>query len=139
MAVGDITVISPDAAAIEVLASATVANGAPAGAAGIDANTLRSLLGCLPKTLRAAVQSTAGSGTMTATIRVWIRLGALGWVVAKALNGGAAIAETGTDTIGYSETVDVADTADRYYIELVAIAGTATAVKGLLVVSRPSA
>lgn len=138
MALGDITVISPDSAAIELLASAIAANGAPSGgAAGLAANDVRAVLGVLPKKMRVAVLSTAGSGTMTATMRLWHHLGALGWVVASTINGGSAIAETGTDTIGYSEIVDILDVADRFYLEIIAIAGTGTAVKGELVLDRP--
>lgn len=137
MAIGDVTVISPDSAAIEILASRTTANGSPSGAVGVLANDVRALLGVLPKKVRVAVISTAGSGTMTVTLRLWIELGALGWVVAATLNAGSAIAETGTDLIDYSEIIDIVDTADRFYLEVMAIAGTATAVKGELVVDRP--
>lgn len=136
MAIGDVTAISPDASAIEVLASVIAANGAPAGAVGVSLNDIRAALGALPKKVRAAIVSTAGSGVMTAAARVWLHLGAIGWVVAATLNAGAAIAETGADTIGYSEIVDAFDTADRVYIEITAIAGTATAVKGLIAIAR---
>jgi hypothetical protein len=139
MALGDVVAISPDSGSIEILATAVAANGAPSGTNGVSANDVRAVVGCLPRKMRAVVVSTAGSGVMTATMKLWIRMGAAGWVVAKALNAGAAIAETGADTIGYSEEVDVLDGADRFYMEIAAIAGTSTSVKGLLIVSRPTA
>lgn len=136
MALGDVTVLSPDAKMIELLASAVAANSAPSGAAGIEANAVKQLLGFIPKKLRVAVKSTAGSGTMTVTLKLWMRLGAVGWVVAEALNGGSAIAETGADSIGYSDEFDTLEGADRFYLEIVAIAGTSTAVTGYLVAAR---
>lgn len=142
-ALGDKTdIVAGDAFAIEVLASATATNGAPSGAAGIDANMLR-IRGALPKNIRVTALSTAGSGTMTVSLRLWHRLGALGWVTTQALNASSAaphlavaIPETGTDTIGFSERVETVEAADRYYLEIVAIAGTSTAVRGQIAVGR---
>lgn len=135
-ALGDATDVGPEAYVIEALASATAANGAPSGTAGVSANDLRRY-GSNPKKFRVAVKSTAGSGTMTVTLKIWQRLAGIGWVVTGALNAGAAIAETGTDTIGYSEAVDAVEGADRYYLEIAAIAGTSTAVTGYIIVGRP--
>lgn len=126
-------IVAGDSWAIELLASATATNGAPTAAAGIDANLLRKG-GALPTKLRVAAISSAGSGTMTVALKLWMRLGALGWVVAKSLNAGSNIAETGADSIAYSEEVDVANTADRFYLEISAIAGTLTAVTGYALV-----
>lgn len=136
MAIGTVTTLTPDAAAIELLASATATNGAPTGSAGLSANALAQVFGTIPRKLRVAVVSTAGSGTMTCTLTLWMRLGSLGWVQAQKLNAGSAIAETGTDTIGYSETVDTLECADRFYLEIAAIAGTNTAVTGYLALAR---
>jgi hypothetical protein len=138
MALGDRTDINSDAYALDLLLSAIAANGAPVGAVGIEANLLRGF-GLMPKKIRVAVISTSGSGVMTVTAKLWVRLGALGWVMAQQLNAGAAIAETSADGIGYSEPVDTIDGADRYYLEIVAIAGTTPAIKAELVVSRPQA
>lgn len=134
MALGDVTNLG-GRYAIELLASIDAANGAPSANAGLSADTVRALLGNLPDTMRVGIKSTAGSGTMTVTLKLWMKLGAAGWFVAKALNGGSAIAETGTDTIGYSEEVSTLGAADRYYLEVVSIAGTGTAVTGHLVVA----
>lgn len=136
MALLDITQIDSGVVAIEALASAVATNGAPTGTAGIAAQAVRDLLGTMPSSLRVAIISTAGSGVMTATLRLWQRMGALGWVMAKALNAGSALAETSPDSINYSEDITTPNTADRFYLEITAIGGTLTAVKGLLVVAR---
>jgi hypothetical protein len=137
-AIGDVTSVHAYASVVELLASATATNGAPSAANGIDAALSRAFgYGVQPKKMRVAVRSTAGSGTMTVSLRLWMRIGGVGWVVAAALNGASPIAETGTDSIAYSEAVDVLDGADRYYLEITAIAGTSTAVTGYLVVTRP--
>lgn len=142
MALGDVTaIIAGRSFAVELLASAIAANGAPAAAAGIDIQQLGSS-GRIPRQIRVGIKSTAGSGVMTVTLRVWLRFGAaIGWMVAKALAAAdsapqtaVAIAETGNDTIGYAEPVDLVDGADRIYLEIVAIAGTSTAVTGFALV-----
>jgi len=146
MALEDVTSISPDASSVVLLLTANAANGIPTGTAGIAINALK-LFGQVPSRVRVAVISTAGSGTMTATMRVWGRMGAtIGWVVAKALNAAdtdpftaRAIAETGADTIAYSEIVELISAYDRLYFEIVAIAGTSTSVKGEVVVTRATA
>lgn len=134
MALGDKTdTIKNESFVVELLASATATNGAPSGAsAGIDANLLR-VGGQLPTSIRVGVKSTAGSGTMTVTLKLWLYAGGA-WFVAQALNGGSAIAETGTDTINFSEAVSVVQGASRLYLEIAAIAGTATAVTGYAIV-----
>jgi hypothetical protein len=143
MALGTETeIVSGQSYAVEILASATAANGVPTGTAGVSINQLANF-GRIPSFLRCAVVSTAGSGTMTVTIRVWMRLGSLGWVVAAPFNAAStapqaavAIAETSADSIAYSEVVELSDVADRIYMEIVAIAGTATAVTGYALVAR---
>lgn len=75
------------------------------------------------------VYTTAGSGTMTAQVTIWGYLEATrGWSKVKALNAGAAIAETSADVINYAETVVGLRQFSRLYAELVAVAGTSTAV-----------
>ena len=144
MALGTETVIAAGRAyVVELLASAIAANGVPSSAAGISVNQLANF-GAVPKPLRCAVKSTAGSGTMTVTILVWIRLGAtIGWIVARPFNASSsapqtavAIAETSADSIAYSEVVELTSAADRIYMEVVAIAGTSTAVTGYALVGR---
>lgn len=75
---------------------------------------------------------------MTVTLRVWFRFGStIGWMVGKAIEASSAtpqtsvaIAETTADAIAYTAIVDVPSAADRIYLEVVAIAGTSTAVTG---------
>jgi hypothetical protein len=126
---------------VELLASATAANGIPTGTAGIGVNTLKAY-GPVPDKIRVAVKSTAGSGTMTVTLRVWGRAGAT-WYRLKDLNASSAaphtavaIPETSADAIQYSEEVTGITGLDRLYLEIVAIAGTLTAVTGYAIVGR---
>lgn len=136
MALADVTTtIANESFVVELLASATATNGAPSGAAaGVDMNLLR-VSGELPTAIRVGVKSTAGSGTMTVTLKLWLYAGGV-WFVAQALNGGSAIAETGTDTINYSEAVSVVQGASRLYLEIAGIAGSSTAVTGYAIVGR---
>lgn len=136
MAIGDVTqTISGQSCMVEILASATATNGAPSGAtAGCDINALNPY-GLVPTTARVGVVSTAGSGTMTVTLRLWGYMGGM-WVVLKSLNNGSAIAETGTDSIAYSEEVSTIHVCARLYLEITAIAGTSTAVTGYVWIAR---
>jgi hypothetical protein len=134
--------IAGESFVVELLASATAANGIPSGAsAGIDVSLLRKL-GKLPDSIRVGVNSTVGSGTMTVTLRVWGRAGAV-WFRLKDLNASSAaphtavaIAETSADSIKYSEVVDCISGCERLFLEIVAIAGTLTAVTGYAIVGR---
>lgn len=134
MALGDETItIADEAFVIELLASATAVNGAPSGAsAGISTGQL-SKFGRVPDAVRIGIRSTAGQGTMTVTLRLWLYAGGA-WFVAKALAANStapqtavAIGETGTDTISYTEEVTGISGAARIYLEVVGIAGTAAA------------
>ena len=141
MALGDkTTTIEGRAYAIELLASATAANGIPsASTAGISTNSLADL-GRVPDKIRVGVKSTAGSGTMTVTLRVWGYAGAI-WFRLKDLNASSAaphtavaIAETSADALQYSEEVTGISGCARIFLEVVAIAGTSTAVTGYALV-----
>lgn len=143
MALGTVTTtLSGESLVVELLASATAANGIPSAAsAGIDCNLLR-VSGKLPEKIRVGVKSTAGSDTMTVTLRLWLYAGGI-WFRAKDLNASSAaphtavaIPETSADAIQYSEVVDGINGAARLYLEIVAIAGTATAVTGYAIVAR---
>jgi hypothetical protein len=143
MALGTETdIIAGQSYAVEMMASVIAANNPPSGAAGISVNQLANF-GSVPQFLRCAVVSTAGSGTMTVTVRIWMRLGAIGWIVARPFNASSAapqtavaISETSADSIAYSEVVELSATCDRLYMEVVAIAGTNTAVTGYALVGR---
>ena len=145
MALADVTdIVAGQSYAVEILASATATNGLPSGTNGVDMNLLRTL-GAIPDRLRIGIKSTAGSGTMTVTLRVWFRFGTIGWLVGKSIEASSAtpqtavaIAETTADAIAYTEVIQCPEAADRMYLEIVAIAGTATAVTGYAFVARNS-
>jgi hypothetical protein len=133
--------VANDSFTIELLASTDATNGAPSGAAGININDLR-IGGRVPDKIRIGIKSTAGSGTMTVTLRLWARCGG-DWLVhhsfaasPTAPQTAVAIAETSADAIAYSEIVSGLGRASRVYLEVVAIAGTATAVTGYAIVGR---
>lgn len=141
MALGDETdTVAGQSYVVEILASAIAANNAPSGAsAGVSTNQL-ARFGRVPDKIRVGVKSTAGSGTMTVTLRTWLYAGGA-WFVAKphatssaAPQTAVAIAETSSDAIQYSEVVTGVSSAARIYLEIVAIAGTNTAVTGYAIV-----
>lgn len=137
MAIGAITELVPDLKSVEVLASAIATNSPPSGAsAGLDMNVVSGAFGGIPSVMTARISSTAGSATMTVTIRVWGYQGALGWAAIGYLNGGAAIAETSADSIQYVEPLDLPGHFSRIYFEITAIGGTDTAVTGYLIGRR---
>src|SRR5690242_469446 len=123
MAIGAKTdTIAGESWIVELLASATATNGAPSGAtAGIETNLLR--LGKVPDALRIGIHSTAGSGTMTVSARLWQYSGGI-WFVAQALAADPStpytpgtIPETSADSISYSEWVFGLGGASRIYLE----------------------
>lgn len=145
MALGDkTTTVSGESFVVEILASATAANGIPSGAtAGIATNDLKLDSGAkVPAAIRAGVKSTAGSGTMTVTLRLWGYAGGAWYRLhdfaasSAAPQTAVAIAETSADAIQYTEYVPGISGCARIYLEIVAIAGTATAVTGFAIVGR---
>ena len=141
MALGDkTTTIEGRAYAIELLASAIAANGIPsASTAGISTNSLADF-GRVPDKIRVGVKSTAGSVTMTVTLRVWGYAAGV-WFRLQDLNASSAapstavaIAETSSDAIQYSEEVSGISGCARIFLEIVAIGGTNTAVTGYAIV-----
>lgn len=75
--------------------------------------------------IRVGVKSTAGSGTMTASVNVWgYQADLQRWWIIQQLKAGAAIGETSADKIDYSEEVAGVRHFDRIYGELAAVAGT---------------
>ncbi len=126
-----------DLVAIEALASVTAGNSPPTlSTVGADLDIFKRYLGKLPSEATARVRSTAGSATMTVTIRVWGYQGALDWVPLGYLNGGSAIGETSTDSIQYAEPLSLPEHFTRIFFEVTAIGGTNTAVTCYLVARR---
>ncbi len=147
-AIGDVTGVgNGEVKAVELLASATATNSPPSGAsAGLPVNTLAQF-GAAPDRAALVIASTAGSGTMTATFRLWGRLPIGGglWfplgpgtdALKGTLNLETAIGETGADTLRHSEVIENLGLFDRLYLEITAIGGTSTAVTAWVVVRRP--
>lgn len=147
-AIGDTTAIgNGEVKVVEVLASATATNSPPSANAGVAVASL-SQYGLVPQKGALVIASTAGSGTMTATFRlwgklpvasgIWVPLGPGADATKGVLNTGSAIGETGTDTLRHSEMVENLGMFERLYVEITAIGGTSTAVTAWMVVQRPA-
>ena len=128
---------------ITLLTAATATNSAPSGgSAGVETNGLK-VGGNVPDTCTVLVYSSAGSGTMTATIRMWgysnsiwlpLGTGASGAADTKGvLNENVAIAETSADFIAHAEPLSYCGHFDRLYAEVTAIGGTSTAINVVVV------
>lgn len=89
------------------------------------------------------VASTAGSGTMTVTLKLWGYSSVTGgWhpfgthatdATRGIINEGNAIGEVATDLLRHAEMVAGLTAFERIYLEVTAIGGTATAVSAWLV------
>lgn len=134
---------------LQLLTAATATNGVPSGAtAGF------SLKGRTPGKPQAntwyhrnsgevVVKSTAGSGTMTVTLRLWgynaqsAAWHPLGSDATEAnrgvLNAKSAIDEDGADVLTHAEPVTGLAGFIRIYLEITAIGGTLTAISAWLV------
>lgn len=145
MALGDVTVIIPgQLARVELLASVVAANGAPSGgSAGLEINALN-LFGRIPQQVAVKLKSTAGSGTMTVTGRLWGYDG-LDWnplgngsdgTTKGVINSGNAITEVSADKLAHLEPVSLPAFVTRLYFEVTAIGGTSTAVTAYVQVAR---
>ena len=121
---------------IQLLTAATAVNGVPSGAtAGVVVNLQGS------DDALFALKSTAGSGVMTVTVRLWgysraaadwMPLGSGTGASKGILNAQTAIDETGTDLLRHLEVISGMRHVDRVYAEITAIGGTATAVSAWL-------
>lgn len=119
-----------------ILDAATATNSPPSGgSAGLAIPSAN--IWPLPDAVVVLVYSTAGSATMTATIKLWgyvtaaamwVPLGVGADTTKGTLNAGAAIGETSADVLRHSEIVSGMFNFDRVYAEVVAIGGTSTAV-----------
>ncbi len=143
MAAGSVTA-SALSRKLEILSAAIATNSPPSGAtAGFDVNQLFS---GSPAYGAIFVKSTAGSGTVSVTLRlwsydntaaVWTPCGTGTGALKGVLNAGAAIPEDatiGADLIRHYEAVGIPWAFDRIYLEITAISGTSTAITAYLVV-----
>ena len=124
---------------IQLLTARTTTNGAPSLATdGVALAAIATQKAGVPRDLLVLVASTAGSATMTVTLKLWgysqvsAQWHPLGTSPTDAnkgrLNEQNAIGETATDLIQHAELLVGAGYFERLYAEVVAIGGTATAV-----------
>ncbi len=121
---------------ITLLSAATATNSAPTAAT--DGAAIPFL--CDKATLFA--YSTAGSGTMTFTAKLWgynvqlakwFPLGTNATAASKGLiNEANAMGETGTDDIRHCEAIAGLRGIQRVYLEITAIGGSSTAITAVL-------
>jgi hypothetical protein len=131
---------------IELLASAVAANSPPASAgAGIATQDIFNAFGRVPSCMELVLYSTAGSGTMSVSARLWVYsesaskwlpLGSGSDSTKGMLNEGNSIGESTADGLLHCETVANLGNFARIYLELTAISGTSTAVTAKLVAAR---
>jgi hypothetical protein len=132
---------------IRLLEAATATNSPPAtyAGAGVDIGAiLDERYGAYgwPSSCGLLVHTSAGSATMTATVKLWAGVlgvgtaGAGKYVAASPgsaalsglLNGGAAFDEHATDVIHRLDVIALPRLAQKMYAEITAIGGTSTAV-----------
>ena len=89
------------------------------------------------------VASTAGSGTMSAAVRLWgysavahdwFPLGVGVDTLKGTINGGVTLQETGGDAIAHVENIEGLENIERIHAEITSIGGTATAITVMMVV-----
>jgi hypothetical protein len=147
MATGLQSTPDPRIFVIRLLEAATATNGVPSSyaAAGVDVGAIldeRYGKGAWPSSCGVAVHTSAGSGTMTATIKLWGGVLGIGAAAAGVylsagtgaaatsglLNGGAAFDEHASDNINRLDVIDLPGICRKWYAEVTAIGGTGTAV-----------
>lgn len=113
-----------------LLASGTTTSTAPATLTDATLGAQIPMSGTLEE-LHVFVQSTAGSGVMTATLKLWGFNAELGrWFDLGLMNGGSPIEESKADTLSWSQAVASPNAFTRLYVEIVgALGGAATAIK----------
>ena len=128
-------------ASIQLLTAAIATNSAPSAAT--DGVTLGDV--AHQDDVGLLVASTAGSGTMTCTIRMWgysavtsawHPLGTGTDSLKGTINEQTALGETGTNVIRHAEILGGLFAFERMYAEIVAIGGTSTAISVWLVTRR---
>ena len=148
MALGDVKTRSNCKKDIVLLAAATGNNSAPASASAGIAMYEVDKIGHTSSIFkdganfphqpvskhRLCIKGTVDAGqTLVGTFTLWGYLeSASAWFQVK-VNGGSALAETGTDTIGYSEVFDLLSAFDRVYLQIASIGGTGASFDAWLV------
>ena len=130
-----------------LLASTIATNSPPTGATdGLSLDAVYRLFNFMPSEAGLLLYSTAGSGTMTCTARLWgYHPGPAAWfplgtgadATKGTINAATATGESGTDVIRHCEPMALLGVAgSRLYLEITAIGGTETAVTAEIVVRR---
>jgi hypothetical protein len=149
VAIADVTSFAAgDAKSVVLLAPAIATNSAPSSStAGLATTELFNCFTRWPSVVTLKLYSTAGSGTMTCTARLWgyspdasggnwapigIGTGALKGTI----DAGVSIDETGADKLLHFETFDLPAHFQRLYLEITAIGGTSTSVTAELITRR---
>lgn len=144
MATGLIATDDPTVNVIRILDAATATTAVPVYATdGVDVGAIlddRYGKAAWPTMCGVAVRTTAGSATMTATIKLWagyrysvsagqyLAASPGSSTTAGLLNGGAALDEHATDDIGRMDIISYPRLARKWAAQVTAIGGTATAV-----------
>jgi hypothetical protein len=133
---------------LSLLVAATATNSPPSGSsAGVALSNLDQHIGKGRPISAASIRiwSSAGSGTMTVTCKLWgydsiaskwFPCGVGGATTKGTLNEGNAIDETTADAIFHSEPVYQVSDFERLYVEITAIGGSSTAINAALIVPR---
>lgn len=156
MAAGEVSFRSNVKRCIKLLENVAASNGAPSDTAEAseaeghatfevgDAQNMYALwkqteTGCFfmseaPESSRLFIEC-AGSGVMTCTAVLWGYLAAAGKWFPLSVNGGAAIAETASDVIKYTQEYTNLGVFDRLYLQ-VTLAGTTNTCNAYLATCR---
>ncbi len=135
---------------IQLLSAATATNGVPTAATATAGFPLAGLAFTglshnVSGDNQSAIvlKSTAGSGTMTCTLKLWVYSNAVAeWMPYGTdstdankglLNEGNAIGEVNSNSLIHAELVNGLHHFDYVYLEITAIGGTATAVDAYLI------
>lgn len=123
----------------------TATNSPPSSASdGVDLNAI-AIAGNVSDSATLLIKSTAGSGTMTVTVKLWgyvadtaiadwFPLGANSDATKKGLvNNASAIDEHATDSLRHAEVLSFPGHFDRIYAEVTAIGGTSTTLSAFLI------
>jgi hypothetical protein len=131
---------------VELMAARATISAAPALVTdGLAVSALLPHSFLLPSTVSLFVNSTAGSGAMSVTARLWgYHPGVGDWMPLGigtddgkgVINAGSAIGESLNNKIRHTEPLDFPTHFTRVYLQLTAIAGTATSVEAHLSVAR---
>jgi hypothetical protein len=148
MALGDIITIESDLKAIDILGISISVNNPPGSeTAGVPIDLIRQCFGMFPETMSFVAGNSSGSGTVSATFRLWGMFGVLAGLVnglwcplgsgpdatKGVVNDGQACGEVASDLMRHAEPVSFPAHMSRLYCEVTALTGTGTGLRAFLV------